>query len=347
MTDADTASRLLAASWPQYRPRPGQIESLGGAGGFSGARFWRIETAQGRLCLRRWPAEHPTPDRLRFIHAVLQHAVANRFDRLPVPVRTADGNTFTELAGALWQLEPWMPGTASSAFGPAPRKIRAAMTTLAEFHQATVSFPAPPTSSVVSPGIQMRRRRLRSLLGGHASQIEARIAAGGGWPEVRRQATELLRLFRLAATAGAERLEAAAGVRVRLQPCLRDIWSQHVLFVGHRVTALIDFGALRYESVAADVARLLGSLALDDSRGWREGLQAYETVRPLSVDEKRLLAAFDQSTVLLAGMNWIEWIFWEKRQFEDPAAVQQRLEQILTRLAAAGRGAWGLGLPMF
>ena len=49
-----------------------KIEPLANAGGWSGSRLWRICDAAGReLCLRRWPAEHPTVERLRLIHAAL------------------------------------------------------------------------------------------------------------------------------------------------------------------------------------------------------------------------------------------------------------------------------------
>ena len=57
--------------------QPSHIEPLGSAGGMSGAQFWRITAPRGTLCLRRWPIEHPSPERLQFIHAVLRHAAAS------------------------------------------------------------------------------------------------------------------------------------------------------------------------------------------------------------------------------------------------------------------------------
>ena len=55
--------------------RASQIEPLGAAGGMSGALFWRVTSPRGVFALRRWPAEHPTAERLRFIHAVVRYAV--------------------------------------------------------------------------------------------------------------------------------------------------------------------------------------------------------------------------------------------------------------------------------
>ena len=47
--------------------------------------------------------------------------------------------------------------------------------------------------------------------------------------------------------------------------------------------------AIRPENVSADVARLLGSLAADDSLAWQIGLGAYEQVHPLSQAERMLV----------------------------------------------------------
>ena len=90
---------------------------------------------------------------------------------------------------------------------------------------------------------------------------------------------------------------------------------------------------MRPENVAADVARLLGSLALDDRGEWDRGLAAYAGVARLSADELSLVTAFDRSTVLLGGMQWLQWIFIEGRQFGDPNAVLSRVDEFVTRLA--------------
>src|SRR5665811_699070 len=92
--------------------RSGRIEPLGSAGGMSGAEFWRLVSPLGRLVLRRWPTEHPTPDGLRFIHSVLRHVFDRGLKIVPVPLATAEGATLVEQGGHLWELEPWMPGLA-------------------------------------------------------------------------------------------------------------------------------------------------------------------------------------------------------------------------------------------
>ena len=128
-------------------------------------------------------------------------------------------------------------------------------------------------------------------------------------------------------------LRVAASLRVRLQPCIRDIWDQHVLFEGDRVAGIVDFGAMRIDNVATDIQRLLGSMAGNVRDAWERGIKAYSATRELADDERRLIATLDRSTLLLSGMNWLRWLFLENRQFDDFAAVIARLCTIRNRLA--------------
>src|SRR5688572_7845898 len=99
----------VAAVLARYPPdcSPHRIEALGGAGGFSGSKLWRIASQRGSLCLREWPLEHPSPDRLQFIHAVLRHAADYGFHRLPLPIASTNGTSCVEHFGRLWELTPW------------------------------------------------------------------------------------------------------------------------------------------------------------------------------------------------------------------------------------------------
>jgi homoserine kinase type II len=146
------------------------------------------------------------------------------------------------------------------------------------------------------------------------------------------RAEELLELVSPHLSALHHDLDAASRIAVPLQPCLRDIWHDHVLFQGDRVSGIIDVGSMRPDTVATDIARLLGSLCGKDRDGWTKGLTAYESVRPLDDPERALVGTFDRSQMMLAGVNWVEWVFVEGRTFSDPSAVLKRMEHILSRL---------------
>jgi hypothetical protein len=73
-------------------------------------------------------------------------------------------------------------------------------------------------------------------------------------------------------------------------------------------------------------------MARDDEESWQRGLAAYESVRPLADDELALVSAFDRSTVLLGGLQWLEWIYLDGRRFNNPSAVLGRVDEFLGRL---------------
>jgi Ser/Thr protein kinase RdoA (MazF antagonist) len=312
---------------------PESVEFLGGAGGFSGARFWRMGSAGGELCLRRWPVEHPSPERLAFIHSILGRAWRNGFRRLPRPIATNQGQTFFRHEGRLWELTPWLPGAADYPSAPSAARLRGAMRALAEFHLAVAGDESAPSAAAGSPGLLERASQARRLASGGMEDLAAAVRSKS-ISGLQEQATRVLSLARGAMDDVARDLRRATEINVPLQPAIRDIWRDHVLFVGEEVSGIIDFGAMRIESVCGDVARLLGSLAGNNVAQWNIGIEAYRALRPLSAEEEALMPVFERSGIVLAGVNWLEWLYCEGRQFENLPAVRQRLEEIGDRLEA-------------
>jgi len=343
--------------------RPEQVELLGSVGGFSGGMIWRVTTADRVLCLKRWPVQSPSEDGLRLIHAVLFHVARQGFDWLPVPCKDRLGRTFIGHKDHLWELAPWLPGKADFRHDRRPERLRAAMRALAEFHRAAATVPDEasgrvralhargpvPTSCLPnalsvrvraehapygtgsSPSVHERLQRVRHYAAGDLEEL-ARCIVPDVWPGLCDRAWQAAARARVCLEPVGRLLERVSVLEVPLQPCIRDVWHDHVLFTGDRVTGLVDFGAMRVENVAGDVARLLGSLAGDDPSLWRVGLDAYCAIRPLSDAEQSLVVTFDRSGVLLAALNWVEWLYRERRQFPDAAAVAHRFDEVLRRL---------------
>lgn len=326
----------------KYRPHSIRLWARGG--GFSGARLWSIEAPAGRFALRAWPPGHPSPERLSFIHAVLRHAAGRGFHRLPLPVPTEAGASYLEQRGRLWQLEPWMPGAADYHAAPSPARLTAALTALAEFHLAVADFregnatlpPALLADVRPSRGLAERVAFAEALLTGEleaiARAIRPRVASA-----VAALAPLILRQVEQVLPAVYPRLKAATEIAVVHQPCIRDLWHDHVFFTQDEVTAFIDFGSMRMETVAADLARLLASLAPDDPRSWSIGLAAYTARRPLSDAERQLLVAYDQSAAALTAVQWLAWIYRDGRTFDDDQAVLARVKLGLARLETLAR----------
>jgi Ser/Thr protein kinase RdoA (MazF antagonist) len=332
MSEIDAILSHYAAAGPFVR-----IEPLGNAGGMSGAQFWRLTTPRGTLVLRRWPMEHPTLERLRFIHAVLDHAARNGVTYLPVPIATRDGRTFVDHGGFLWELAPWLAGDADYERSPSDAKLQTAMMALAEFHLATASFQldlstiAKPQAAG-APAITKRLERLRALTGGGIAEL-SRAIDDATWPEFAALSRQFITALPRAIPPVIAKLEPIAEVSLPLQPCIRDIWHDHVLFSDSRVTGIVDFGGVEIDTPATDVARLIGSLAGDVAGSWTTGILAYSEVRPLSRAESQAIPALDAAGIILAGCNWVRWICLEDRRFESGPQVLERFRKITSRCA--------------
>jgi Ser/Thr protein kinase RdoA (MazF antagonist) len=312
-----------------HRISPGNVETLGMAGGLSGARFWRISSPRDTFILRRWPVEHPSKERLAWIHGLLEHVHREGFRIVPVPLKTELGESFIEREGHLWELAPWLPGDADCHNSRSPEKLRAAMVALARFHRAAASLPTAATST--TSAVQKRLQRLRELSPAEVATLED-VIEPTIWPDLAALARAAMKRLPTAIAEAKAKLTPFESVNFPLQPCIRDIWHDHVLFTGYEVTGLIDFGAAGVDMPAGDVARLLGSLANDDRDLWQVGLDAYRSVRPLSPEERTAIPALDAAATVIALTNWIRWIYVERRQFDNHVQVISRIKSLVKRL---------------
>jgi homoserine kinase type II len=301
---------------------------LGNRGGFSGARLWRGEGAEGRFCQRAWPA-HKTAARVRQLHRLMMHARGQGLDFVPAVYAASSGDTVVEAAGRVWELTQWLAGTADFSEYPSPARLDAAAESLARLHLAWEAFAAPPE---LCPAI---RRRLKVL-----ADWQALIATG--WQPQRPAAGTVDLIWPVAERAwrGLPRwledvnryLAAWLEFRCPVQPCLCDLWHDHLLFEGDRLTGLVDYGTVKPDHVAVDLSRMLGSLLGDDAEGWQRGLSAYSRVRPLEESAASLARMLDRTGTILGILNWLRWLYHEGRRYADLVAIGRRLGGMLDRI---------------
>jgi Ser/Thr protein kinase RdoA (MazF antagonist) len=313
--------------------------------GFSGADVLRLTGESGEYCLRGWPVNfaHSLPQiRLLGLHQLLRSISEAGVDQVAVPIATVQGATVVERFGRTWQLEPWMPGRACFREDPNDRRLCAAMECLAEWHNAARSFQCPPncarwfssTPSGVSPACGERWQSLSLWLAKNLDRVADRIRSDTD-REFRQVSLEIVDLVRRTGPGVQQEIGAAVHWPVPLQPCLRDVWHDHILLTGDRVTGLIDPSACRSESVATDLARLLGSLVGDQADRWNRALEVYAGYRRLNSAERRLVGVLDRSAVVLSGLTWLR-----RRYLPDAAEgcsfdwerVLDRLQSIAVRL---------------
>jgi Ser/Thr protein kinase RdoA (MazF antagonist) len=327
--------------------------------GFSGAVVLRVvvqdnpSVPEVEYCLRGWPPESLTRERLLGLHRLLEHIHKCGVTQVPVPLRSKFGTTLYAEASQFWQLEPWLPGTADFQADPNDARLRNTMIVLAQWHDAASRF-EPRESEATwfksyaaanSPTVADRLERIERFRDRDVSNLRQLLQEATHLPPREPEFFELidvsqriLDLFSLSADRVAEELSAYRNLRFRLHPCLRDVWHDHVLFEGDQVTGLIDPSAARSETPATDLARLLGSLLGDDRERWELAIAAYRSVRPLSEREATLARVIDQSTVLLSGLTWLERLFVHRLKYSNSSRVLDRLRQIASRLdRLAGR----------
>ena len=344
--DDESARHVLAQYAPRVRPL--RMEPLGNRGGFSGAGIWRVVTEAGDFALRRWPKPGLPRDRILGLHLLLEHLRLSGLSFVAVPLQTSNGTSLPQHVLHDWQLEPWLPGLADFRANPSPDRLRAAMIALAQWHLAASRFvPAADSAEWFTshanspvPAVSERLTILDRADVGQTGRIEASISQSPD-SAIRNLSRRILDLFKRGRSRVADELRIVRNVTVRLQPCLRDVWHDHVLFVGEKVTGLIDPSACRTESVASDLSRLIGSLVQDDRAAWDVALAEYQRHRPLTKDELALVALLDRSGVLLSGWTWLEWLHLERRPFAAAAAVEGRLKVIVERMRKLVDGEMG------
>jgi homoserine kinase type II len=298
------------------------LRRLGNAGGFSGAAIWRVGDNEHDYCLKALPVG-TDGGRHGQIAALLD--VSRRrhdLDFVPRP------SFVSEIEGRVWQMIEWMPGTADFHGNPSAARLSAACAALARLHRAWEQCRDPQEGAQPCRGV-LRRLKLAGEWSG--------LVAGGWRPTfaaadpVTPWAERAWAVARREVPAAVAELEPWRRVDVPIQFCVCDVWHDHVLFTGDRVTGLIDYASVKGDNVAVDLARLLGSLVGNDADAFARGLAAYEQIRPLSADERNLVPVLDRTGVVLGIANWLRWLYFDGRVYEDREAVARRMAALVIR----------------
>jgi Ser/Thr protein kinase RdoA (MazF antagonist) len=327
MNPVDPMVCEVLAGYPAVPPTAPAV-ALGNASGFSGARLWRVRGTAGNFCLRAWPRSGPSPERLQAIHRLMELAQEAGLSFVPGVLRHRQRRTWTEHAGRLWELTTWMPGQADFPTRPTRPRLEAACTALARLHAVWARGAA---GVAACPAIERRHDCLQAWETLLRSGWRPAFPSGDSDP-VRPWAERIWRLLPRAAARLPDQLTPWLGRPLPVQPCLCDLWHAHVLFQGDAVTGLVDYGSVKSDHVAVDLARLLGSLVGDDRALQAAGMDAYRRVRCLSAEEEALVRVLDETGTVLGGVNWLRWLYHEGRHYADRDAVARRLAVLVVRM---------------
>jgi Ser/Thr protein kinase RdoA (MazF antagonist) len=329
-----------------------RLELLPLGAGFSGARVFAVRPAAGRGADARFVckafADGVDETRARWIHHLMRGLRGAGVLEVPEVARTADGDTIvTDPSGIHWELIEFRAGTPTDA--PTAAQAQAALQTLARLHVAAAGLVGPVMGPPPAVGrrLQIAERMIRQPW--DALRCPRSRAADPDPGEVPGAALRdrLDAAVHRFATVGPRVLSWFSRVgfpRLPLQPVLRDVWAEHVLFRegGPAVGGIVDYHAAGIDTPATDLARLLGSWRPPDATGrptdptaWETILAAYHRLRPLSVAERAVLPVLMATGVVFGLDNWFRWLIEEKRRFHQPERVLGRIDRLLEDLPAA------------
>jgi Ser/Thr protein kinase RdoA (MazF antagonist) len=311
-------SQVLAAYPAAFRSAV--VVPLGNSGGFSGARLWRLETVAGAFCLRE-AAPGETRLHLEQRHALIARARNAGLVFVPAVLSVSRGNTVVECGHHFWEMMEWMPGRADFRDLPSSSRLHAAVTALARVHYA---WQGMSVADGPLPAIARRLEAIRPF--GH------RASATSRHPLLEPLLAKTRSLLRRWLPEMQRMLSEWEAYCCALQPCLRDVWHDHLLFTGDDLTGLVDYAAAGVDGVAADLARMLGSLIGDDDARWRDALEAYRSHRPFSTTEECLARVLDRTGAIGALCTWLRRLEEPRHALSPDAAAVCRLEDLLKRV---------------
>jgi Ser/Thr protein kinase RdoA (MazF antagonist) len=302
-----------AFGWPAQR-----TQVMPAQPGFSGASVWKITTQDNVFALKRWPLGQPAYLDLKTIHHLMQQARLAGLHVVPEVQRTIDGDTVVTNSGVLWDACSWQPG--QSDLEPSENRMKSAMVLLSRLHALWRS--QNERRFGVCPGVMLQYRRLSEWTVDELELLKRKAALTGLF----RVALTLFEQYRSHAI---QSLTPWLNRRFTLQPCLGDVWADHVLFDGDQVTGLIDFGGARYDHPAQDLARLIGSYTQGNAIQRQLALSYYT---PRTDEMEQLSILLDDNGSIVSLGNWLRWLILERRHLPDHSRAISRLHQIVNRL---------------
>lgn len=309
------------------------IRPVANGDGYSGARLWKVSASDGTYCLRRWPADGPSSIVLDQVHRLLVHLAATHPSLVSEPCCTPAGSRWIEAAGRRWELSPWLPGAARPAHACTPAAVSSAMSVLADLHGTAESLAFEGPRLGRSPGLSQRRRAIEDLLAGGLDGLRQAVASRPA-NALQQTLSGALGRVHVALRDVAELFRSFGDPPLRQQWRIGDVRREHILFVGDEVSGVVDFNAACVDSVAGDVARLLGSMAGDDPVLRRAGLASYEARRPLTDPERQAVELFDRGGLCVAVTNWARWVAVEQKRLGPDEKVAARIQELANRLVA-------------
>lgn len=303
-----------------------QWQFLGNSGGFSGSRLWKGTSESGKsygLKLHRSGAM--TPTHLSQIQNWMNQARQSGLGFIPDVYANRDGLTVTQIDDRCVELFQWMPGKADFHDDPSDQRLIEIIRAISELHRIWSRH----QTKGYCPGITRRLIAIRDwkkrLQSGWTPDFQSPKLA-----ELRDHAQAVWIVMSTLINRFEPQLNRWSACEVNLQPCVCDIWHDHLLLEGDLVCGIIDFAATKIDHITVDLARLLGSLLPHEPERRQFAIREYLALNPFT--ETELVELLDESGTLVGLINWLKWIYVDHRDFHDIAMVVNRFKLLSDRV---------------
>ncbi|PQO42395.1 aminoglycoside phosphotransferase family protein [Blastopirellula marina] len=297
--------------------------------GLSGSQVWKVETAWGNFCLKCMPAGFSV-QRIQTIHRAVTARRDAGMTLLPNYCQSASRQTYVEHDKRLWELQTWATG--SEALPPYSfAEQRSMLQTVARFHQVLRNTPQDISRLAPSEGVATRLQMLRTWRDHRMQEVVPQVERYGN-PKVRGILALFTMVFQTFHRPLELLLESVADEGFLVEYCIGDPRPENFHFEDGQVSAMFDFGSLRKDNIALDIARLASELSTDGSVDWELAFDNIELIRPLKEAEKHLTQILDAANVLLTGLKWVQWIVIDGYSFSNPKLVEARLLHLAMRV---------------
>ncbi|MGL6097776.1 MAG: phosphotransferase, partial [Fimbriiglobus sp.] len=221
--------------------------------------------------------------------------------------------------GRQWDVTGWVPGIADFETNPSDARLADTVAAVAALHRAW--RPVVPTFAPC-PAAARRVEVLSNFLAGRIPVPKSSN------PLI----TDAVAVARRRAGPALAAVRPFAVTAVPVQPCLRDIWHDHILFTGDVVTGVVDYGAIGEDHPAADVARLLGDLTGADRGRTAFAVDAYRAAGGNPGVTEPFVTALADAGLVGGLVGWLDRLATGLPANVEPDAVFGRIRRLLARL---------------
>jgi len=212
---------------------------------------------------------------------------------VPKLVNAPAGTSWLVHDNRCWDVTTWMPGESSFSDASESDTLNA-IRAVGTLHRLWRS--STPTNN--------RSGTVKSRLSLLSEWKKTRFEFAGPLKEVR-ELTDANELVRRQVAAVTEQLTDCTRFNRDWLPIHGDFWPENVLFIGHRVSAVLDFGNVHHDWPEVDVARFLADLPPLDDPELRVVAEEHESTNPGVVLSVPILGVLISTGRVCSLANWL------------------------------------------